>query len=65
MVLQVENTLYRLSMCNLCRHSQVLADMFKAGTEDFGGGSSVTNPIEVPQLPSSTFDLFVEHHFDL
>ena len=65
MIPQVENTLYRLSMGSLCRHSQVLADMFKACTEDPGEGSNDSSPIEIPQLPSSTFDLFVEHHFGL
>ena len=65
MVPQVEDTLYRLSMGQLCRHSQILADMFMAGREDLGEGASDDNPIEIPQLLSSTFDLFVEHHFGL
>ncbi|KAF8546215.1 hypothetical protein OG21DRAFT_1491476 [Imleria badia] len=43
----------------------VLADMFQAGAEDLGKGSSDINPIQIPQLHSSTFDLFVEHHFGL
>ncbi|KAF8124432.1 chitin synthase-domain-containing protein [Boletus edulis] len=62
-VFLVENTLYRLSMGNLGRHSQILADMFKTGGQDPHQGRNDDHPIEIPQLPMSTFDLFVEHHF--
>ena len=65
MALQVENTLYRLSMGNLGRHSQILADMFEAGREDPQEGRSNEHPIEIPDLLASTFDLFIEHHFGL
>jgi hypothetical protein len=49
----------------ICTDTQVRADMFKAGKEDRGEGACDDNPIEIPQLQSSTFDLFVEHHFGL
>jgi len=62
-IFRVEDTLYRLSMGTLCRHSEVLADMFKAGKEDLNEGQSDDNPITIPQLLSSTFDLFIGHHF--
>ena len=53
--------LYRLSMSNLSRHSQVLADMFVSAKENPHEDDSDNNPIEILQLLSSTFNLFIEH----
>ena len=64
--MQVQNVLYRLSMANLCQHSQVLADMFNVGRGSAASkGKSDDNLIEIPELLPSTFDLFIKHHFGL
>ncbi|KIJ59589.1 hypothetical protein HYDPIDRAFT_33029 [Hydnomerulius pinastri MD-312] len=75
-VFRVENTLYKLSRTNLSRHSHVFADMFGAGKTQSGSegtaavvagsnteGASDDQPILLPDLSASTFDLFLEHHF--
>ncbi|KAF9236043.1 hypothetical protein BU15DRAFT_77351 [Melanogaster broomeanus] len=62
-VFRVKDTLYKLSWCMLSRHSQVLADMFEVGRGSSSEGQSDNYPIQLPDLSTSTFDLFIGHHF--
>ncbi|KAF8121480.1 hypothetical protein EV363DRAFT_1185666 [Boletus edulis] len=39
--------------------------MFMTGQADLAQGEDDSNPVKLPQLESSTFELFVEHHFGL